>query len=198
MLRVERLEVYGLQPVSLEVESGECIAVNGPSGSGKTLLLRAIADLDPVAGSVFLRQRERATMPAPEWRSHVRYAAAEPGWWEDTPRAHFSAVDGLDDKAAALGLGVGKLDQPLAELSTGERQRLALLRALENGPDILLLDEPTGSLDAGSTRQVEKLLKSLLKAGASIILVSHDPKQAARLACRQFAIRNGRLVRDRR
>ena len=84
-------------------------------------------------------------------------------------------------------------DMPLSRLSTGERQRLALVRAVETSPDVLLLDEPTGPLDTNSTKRVEELLKQQLKAGRAIVLVSHDPKQVSRLADRRATIRDGRL-----
>jgi len=197
MLRIENLEVFGLQPVSLDVRRGKCLAVQGPSGSGKTLLLRAIADLDPAAGRVFLQDRERSSMSGPQWRRHVRYSAAEPGWWRDTVRSHFAETDALEKQAKALGLASGKLDQPITELSTGERQRFALLRAVADGPDVLLLDEPTGALDPKATRQVETLVKRLLRSGVTVLLVSHDPAQVNRLAGRTCTIRGGRLTGGR-
>lgn len=197
MLRIENLEVFGLRPVSLDVARGECLAVQGPSGSGKTLLLRAIADLDPVPGRIFLQDRERSSMTGPQWRCRVRYSAAEPGWWMDTVRAHFAEGYALEKKARELGLASGKLDQPVTELSTGERQRLALLRAIVDGPDVLLLDEPTGALDPKATRKVETLVKGLLRSGTTVLLVSHDPAQVKRLAGRTCTIRGGRLTGGR-
>lgn len=87
VLRVEHLQAGTLPPLTFEVAAGECLAIEGPSGAGKTLLLRAIADLDPAPGQVFLNGAERNEMPGYEWRRHVRYCAAEPAWWTDTPRA---------------------------------------------------------------------------------------------------------------
>ena len=78
MLRVEHLQAGTLPPLTFEVGAGECLAVEGPSGAGKTRLLRAIADLDSAPGQVFLNGAERNEMPAPRWRRHVRYCAAEP------------------------------------------------------------------------------------------------------------------------
>ncbi|MEW5962448.1 MAG: ATP-binding cassette domain-containing protein, partial [Pseudomonadota bacterium] len=86
MLRVEHLRIGGLPPLSFSVQSGECLAVEGPSGSGKTRLLRAIADLDPADGHILLDGLAREEAPATEWRRLVRYAAAEPAWWTETPR----------------------------------------------------------------------------------------------------------------
>lgn len=198
MLKVEGLKVHGLEPVSFEVAPGECLALQGPSGCGKTVLLRAIADLDPAGGRVFLDGAERGAMPGPAWRARVRYAAAEPGWWEETPRAHFRDPDAAGERLGALGLESGMIDRPLAQLSTGERQRLALARALEGAPEALLLDEPTGALDAKATKRAEKLLKEELASGRAVILVSHDPEQVSRLAARRATIRNGRLRMGRK
>lgn len=193
MLKLERLEVFGLEPVSLEVGKGECLAIEGPSGSGKTLLLRAIADLDLTSGDVSLDGTDRFAMSGPEWRRRVRYAAAEPGWWGVAPREHFHDLSSAEALVRQLGLEPAILDRPVTELSTGERQRLALARAIEDSPVILLLDEPTGALDAKATARVEKLLKRELKAGHAIVLVSHAAEQVKRLATRRMVIRNHRL-----
>lgn len=197
MLKVEKLEVYGLSPVSLDLAKGQCIAIQGPSGSGKTLLLRAIADLDPAAGDVFVGDTACRSITGPEWRRRVRYSASEPGWWAETARAHFADTPELDKCVKSLGLSPSQLDQSISQLSTGERQRLALIRATIDRPDVLLLDEPTGALDAKATAQAERLMKSLLKSGKSIILVSHDPAQVRRIAHKKLVIRAGKLVAGR-
>ena len=193
MLRIESLQVYGLEPVSFQLGGGECLAIQGPSGSGKTVLLRALADLDPANGQVFLDGAERGALSGPEWRKRVRYAAAEPGWWGETPREHFAHGEGLEKLITSLGLKSAQLDQSLSRLSTGERQRMALARAIFDEPSVLLLDEPTGALDAKATAQAERLLMRRLKAGHAVILVSHDPKQVKRLADRKLTIRDGKV-----
>lgn len=153
---------------------GECLAIEGPSGSGKTLVLRAIADLDAADGYVFLEGAERREMSAPDWRRQVRYCAAEPAWWAATPRPHFLADTNLDGLVASLGIAAACLDHPLDRLSTGERQRLALARAVIDRPKVLLLDEPTSALDGASSGLVEDLIRSRLEMGTIVILVSHD------------------------
>lgn len=198
MLRVENLEVYGLEPVSFHVARGECIAISGESGSGKTVLLRAIADLDWARGHVFVGGDERGTMSGPEWRRRVRYSAAEPGWWAETPREHFPQNLQVEGRVEELGLKRAQLDQNIARLSTGERQRMALIRAMIDEPDILLLDEPTGALDAKATKQAEALIKTFVTGGRSIILVSHDPAQVRRLAGRKLTIRDDKLTEGRK
>ena len=182
MLRIDYLQVPGLPPLSFEVAAHECLAVEGPSGSGKTRLLRAIADLDAADGYVTLEGVERRELPGPEWRRRVRYASAEPAWWGQTAREHFAATAKLERLLSALGLGPALLDRPISELSTGERQRLGLIRAIADEPRVLLLDEPTSALDAQAAALAEELIKFQLLAGRIVVLVSHDAQQIARLA----------------
>jgi ABC-type iron transport system FetAB ATPase subunit len=182
LLRVDYLAVPGLPNLSFEVAAGECLAVEGPSGSGKTRILRAIADLDPAGGYVLLEGVERREMTGPQWRRHVRFAAAEPAWWAPTPRQHFPASARIERLLSALALDTNLLDRPLAELSTGERQRLALVRALADEPRVLLLDEPTSALDATGRALVEELIRFQLLAERIVLLVSHDAAQVERLA----------------
>lgn len=184
MLRVERLQVAGLPPLSFEVADGECLAVEGASGAGKTLLLRALADLDAATGDVVVDGEERREMPAHEWRRRVRYCAAEPAWWTDTPRACFPTPlpPRVDRLMQSLDLEASMLDRPVSVLSTGERQRLALVRALLDEPKVLLLDEPTGALDPQSSALVEELIRFQMLSGHCVVLVSHDRAQVERLA----------------
>lgn len=192
VLRVESLRRAGLGPISLAVGDGECLAVTGPSGAGKSLLLRAIADLDPSDGAVFANVGARARMPAPAWRRAVACVPAEPGWWGDVVRDHFDPPLPAD-LVQAMGLGREVFDAPVARLSTGERQRLAIARCLARSPEVLLLDEPTAALDERSKLEVEAVLKARLDAGASLLLVTHDPAQATRLAARSVRLNAGRL-----
>ncbi len=185
MLLVDNLRPAGRAAISFEVLAGTCMAVVGASGSGKTLLLRAIADLDPAEGDISFDGQARSDLPAPSWRRIVRYVAAEPGWWADTPREHFADAEFPPDVLGhleLLGLQRRHLDQPIAQLSTGERLRLALIRALADNPPVLLLDEPTAALDANASEQVETLICNLLTEGRIIVLVSHDEGQIGRLA----------------
>ena len=182
MLFVRDLTRPGLGPVSFDLPDGEILAVRGPSGAGKSLLLRALADLDPNDGEVALDERSRAAMPAPQWRRLVCYVAAEPGWWAETPAAHFDDWEAAVPLVERLLLPAGIGARPIALLSTGERQRLALLRALRLSPRVLLLDEPTGPLDAAATAAVEALVGELLADGTSALWVTHDGRQAERIA----------------
>ncbi len=186
MLRVEHLRIGSLPSLSFAVADGECLAVEGPSGSGKTRILRAIADLDPNDGSFFLDGHERREVPATEWRKNVRFAAAEPGWWADTPRQTLPASEFADARAhrllTAVGLDTDVLDRQVSRLSTGERQRLALVRAMFDEPRVLLLDEPTAALDPAAAYLVEALIRAQLEAGRSVLIASHDAALIDRLA----------------
>lgn len=195
-LTVRGLRRPGLEPVTFAVAAGECLALSGPSGAGKTLLLRAIADLDPNTGQVRIGPWARDAMAAPAWRRQVIYVAAESGWWADAVGAHF------DDRAAAaelldaVALPRDALDWPVAHLSTGERQRLALVRALALDPRALLLDEPTSGVDPEATSRVEDLLRRALGRGMVMLLVTHDREQARRMADRHATLSRGRLSAD--
>jgi ABC-type proline/glycine betaine transport system ATPase subunit len=182
VLRIDYLSLPGLPALSFEIEARQCLAIEGPSGCGKTRLLRAIADLDPAAGYVFLEGVERREVPGPEWRRRVRYAAAEPAWWRPTAREHVPATGKLDRLLSALALDGALLDRPIGELSAGERQRLGLLRAIADEPEVLLLDEPTSALDPQMVALAEELIKFQMLAGRTLVLVSRDAAQIARLA----------------
>jgi putative ABC transport system ATP-binding protein len=191
LLSVNGLRTSVLKPSSFSLSPGECIVVQGPSGSGKTLLLRAIADLDPNEGQVCLGGQERAQMSGPEWRRLVGYLPAEPGWWADAVGDHFADWTAALPVAKALGFSADPKDWPVARLSTGERLRLALVRTLLVEPKVLLLDEPTAALDPGSVRAVESLIAGRVKAGLSVIWVTHDEEQARRMAKRRLFVSGG-------
>jgi putative ABC transport system ATP-binding protein len=194
-LLVKQLRSKLAGPFELCLGRGACAAITGPSGSGKSLFLRMIADLDPNEGEIWLNGRERASMPAPEWRKQATYVSAESGWWADTVIAHFPANTKSETAALSARLGVRAelLDAPVAQLSTGEKQRLSLVRALLPNPPVLLLDEPTGPLDPESVAEVEALLQERMSGGTSILLVTHDPRQAERLGVQRYRMMAGHL-----
>lgn len=183
-------------PLSLTVEAGACAAISGPSGAGKSLLLRMIADLDPNEGTVHLGDLDRASTTAPAWRRHTIHLAAEPGWWAERVDAHFEPARQAAALAltARLGLPSDIMAREIRTLSTGERQRLALVRALSRGPRCLLLDEPTSALDPDAVANVEALLRETMAEGMVLVLVSHDASQAERLGTSQHTLVAGRWI----
>ena len=191
LLQVRDLRTKILKPASFGLAAGECSAVKGPSGAGKTLLLRAIADLDPNQGVVSLEGRDRSTIPGPEWRRLVGYVPAEPGWWAETVGEHLGDWTASAAVLTNLGFPDKTKSWPIARLSTGERLRLALVRALIMRPKVLLLDEPTAGLDAASVAAVEAQIATRIRAGLAVLWVTHDPAQAGRIARRQLAVEAG-------
>jgi ABC-type iron transport system FetAB ATPase subunit len=186
-------------PFDLVLGAGQCTVLTGPSGVGKSLLLRMLADLDPCQGEVSLDGRARGGMSGPAWRRLVTYVAAEPGWWADLVRDHFAGLAAARALLPAFGLAERLLDQPVAQLSTGERQRMALVRAIARGPRFLLLDEPTSALDADTTLQVEAALARLKQQGLGLLVVTHHEAQAQRLQDRRLLLtRDGLRETDTR
>jgi ABC-type multidrug transport system ATPase subunit len=197
MLIVNGLRTRAGGPTNFVLHGGEVVAVRGPSGSGKSLMLRAVADLDPAGGEVTLDGVPRSQIAAPEWRRRVAFVPAESGWWDDRVGAHFSTGEGAGEGAAlieALGIDPAALGWEVRRLSTGERHRLAIARALALKPKVWLLDEPTAALDAEAADLVEAVIRQGRDRGAAILLVTHDGGQAARLADRVLVMDGGRLT----
>lgn len=195
-LRIEDLHARGVHASRLQIDGGDCVALYGESGSGKSLLLRAIADLDESSGGVWLDDRPRGGFSGPGWRSRVMYLAAESHWWGERVREH--APDWRPTDLDALGFEADVLDYPVQRLSSGERQRLALARALAHAPAVLLLDEPSANLDVPNTERLERLVADWRAgSGGSVLWVSHDPRQRTRVASRQYEMLAGELSEGR-
>ena len=193
MLQVRDLRTSILKPASFSLSAGQALTVRGPSGAGKTLLLRAVADLDPNEGLVTLDGRDRSTIAGPQWRRLVGYLPAEPGWWADTVGEHFGEWTAALAFVNDLGFPEAAQAWPITRLSTGERLRLALVRALMVRPRVLLLDEPTAALDAASMTAVESLIKTRMQAGMAVLWVTHDAEQARRVAHRLLVVEAGQV-----
>ncbi len=193
MLTLRQLETDLIGPITVSIEAGECVTVVGASGTGKSLLLRAIVDLDPNRGCVSLGSQDRSSVSADQWRRLVALVPAESGWWADRVGDHFE-----DETKAAVLLSAlampDALDWEVSRLSTGERHRLAICRALHVQPKALLLDEPTAALDDAATERVEMLLTQQLSLGIPILMVTHDPRQAKRLGNRTLVMQDKTLV----
>lgn len=192
MLKIQNIHRPDLlAPCSLEVHGGKCAVIMGASGSGKTLLLRAIVDLDPHQGTASLDGHDRNNFSAPKWRQKIAYLPAEAGWWLETVSPHFEDLEAAKSLATRLNLTSDIFDASIRNLSTGERQRLALIRSLLLEPKVLLLDEPTSGLDPSSVASVEALLLERMKIGIAILMTSHDPRQAERLGAVTLTMHKG-------
>lgn len=202
-----------LDQVSLEVARGESLAIVGPSGSGKSTLLQIIGTLDrPTSGSVALDGQDLSGLDdlkiaAARNRQigfvfQAHYLLPQCTVWENVlvPTLACSDAglrDGAGERAERLlkrvGLGERKSHRP-SELSGGERQRVAVVRALINKPQLLLADEPTGSLDHASAQELGQLLLELNREeGVTLIVVTHARDLAGRMG-RVLELKDGRLA----
>ncbi|WP_457577973.1 ABC transporter ATP-binding protein [Desulfomarina sp.] len=198
ILRVEAIRFLDNGPYSFEIRGGECVGLSGPSGIGKTQLLRAMTDLMEHEGRVLLDDVPAEAVSAPAWRSMVTMIPAESAWWYELVGDHFPEEMGRD-AAEVLLAGVGfepdVFNWQTNRLSTGEKQRLALLRGICNGPGVLLLDEPCSALDSNHTILVEEFILGYQKEhGTAIFWVSHDPEQLRRVASRFFVMEKKNLL----
>lgn len=194
-LLLESVRYLDRGPIDLKLDPGESVAISGPSGAGKSLLLRAVADLIPWEGRIYLDGEECSDVMAPLWRRRVGLLLAESQWWDDTVGEHLG--EGADAMLAPLGFDPEVRDWEIRRLSTGEKQRLALVRLLANGPAALLLDEPTASLDRVNVEIAESIISRYCREhGAPALWVSHDAEQARRLCTRGYRFNNGRLEQE--
>jgi len=182
-LIIDDLAIRGLGPVRLTVPAGTCVGISGPSGIGKSSLLRAVADMEPHEGRVRLGATARDSLAASEWRRRVGLLPSESAWWADDVAAHFLAPETVCPQV--LGLREEVLTWPVKRLSSGERQRLSLLRLLDREPLALLLDEPTANLDEESIRLVESLILGYARERqAPVLWVGHARAQLKRVSGR--------------
>jgi len=195
-LRIEILRNNWAGPFSMSIDWGQCLAVSGASGSGKSVFLRMLADMDAADGAVLLGDVDRRAMSAPQWRQKVMLVPAQAGWWAPTVAEHFHDKNktAAVEQAHQLRLPDDIFGRQILRLSTGERQRLALIRALVTRPSVLLLDEPTSSLDQESVDAVELHLAAELERGLILVLVTHDPAQAGRMGNQAMHIKDGKVV----
>jgi len=193
VLKIISLNIVFLKLQDFDLHDGEAVAVTGASGAGKSLILRGIADLIPNEGEMSLEGLNRAGMSGPDWRRLVTYVAATPGWWAERVGDHFSDLACAKELAVEFLLPEDIFASPVAQLSTGEQQRLVLIRALVQYPKVLLLDEPTSGLDGEATARVEERLHKFLQDGGSVLFITHDDEQVRRLAQRSLHIVDGQI-----
>ena len=207
-----------LNDISLEIPNGEIISLVGSSGSGKSLLLRALALLDPISAGTFIWkdtpvvEQGIVTNPhfIPMFRSQVMYHHQMPVLKEGTVRESFVEPYRLKshkDKTFSLSWVIDALEQlgrprtflekDQQDLSGGERQIVSLIRTLQMRPELLLLDEPTASLDARTSLSIEEWIafwqRKQQKNAPSILWVTHDRNQAERVSHRMLEMKAGRL-----
>lgn len=191
--------------VSLAVAETEVLAVVGPSGAGKSSFLRLLDRLDePAEGTVLLDGTDYRELPPQEVRRRVGFVPQDPALRDGTvaenvtvgPRLRGESVaDGTVDRVLSRLDLEGYAGRSVASLSGGEAQRVAIVRTVLNDPEVLLLDEPTASLDATAEASVEALLTDLVADSAlTCVLVTHDHDQARRLADRVAVFEDGRVT----
>ncbi len=196
-LKVETLRFLGNGPYSFTLSPGHCLGLTGESGIGKSQLLRAIVDLIPHQGKLFYNGKSSEHWPGPDWRKMICMVPSESFWWFDRVAEHFPCSftnAPLSGWLKQFGFSTDVANWQVSRLSTGERQRLALLRSLITRPPILLLDEPSSGLDSHFVSRVEELVGKIVRQGASVLWVSHDLEQLARVAHASFVLKKKEML----
>ncbi len=199
-------DIHALRDVDITFHRGEVVGLVGGNGAGKTTLLRLLCGLyQPTSGDVCLLDEVGGRMPVTRLRSHLGVVPESSGLyhrfsaWENI-RYH-ARLHGIPDDvswtrterfAKALDL-LNDLHRPTRGFSRGMRQKTALIRALAHGPDVLLLDEPTGGLDVTSARMVRTVVRRLGDEGGTVIYSTHHLAEAERVCDRIVIIHNGTL-----
>ena len=211
-LTVRFSTVTALTDVNLAVRAGEVVTLAGENGAGKTTLIRAVAgDVAPASGSIRVGGRPVAPVPAAAAKLGVRIV------WQDLAlaenldvasnvmlgnekRRHMFSDVALHDEAgrlfAKLGIPLRDTTLPIRALSGGQRQMVAVARAMAHNPRLLLLDEPTSSLGMQEAALVERLITRLREQGTTILLSCHDTGLMFRLSDRIVVLRHGRVVTE--
>ncbi|MGB7346282.1 MAG: ATP-binding cassette domain-containing protein [Pirellulaceae bacterium] len=196
-----------LDQLNLTIAAGDRLGIAGASGSGKTTLMRAIAALDPVEGGT-LKFQGNLVGDLPAFRRQVIYLHQRPAMMAGTVRDNLqlpfslaSSQGSFDELRVVkwlepLGKSAALLEQAVDTLSGGEQQIVALLRAIQLDPVVLLLDEPTASLDRETVANFERLVDSWFgeKSVRALVWISHDDQQRERMTNRVWEIAEGRIV----
>ena len=210
--KLEDIEVVALQGLDLEVERGELMGIIGPSGSGKSTLMSVLGGLDtPSAGRAWVSGIDLVALND---RQRLRYRRRDVGFvWQNTARNLIPYLTAVENVELAM-MVAGRFDRPRAQellsvvglshrtqhrpqaMSTGEQQRVAVAIALANRPQVLLADEPTGSLDDENAARLLALFDTVRRElGVTVVIVTHDTNVAGSLD-RYVAIRDGKTAAE--
>ena len=210
LLRFEAisLEVHGhqiLRDISFSVDAGESITIIGPSGSGKSTILKLASSLiSPTGGTISFHGKPIESYVLTEYRQRVAYCFQQPYLFGQTVRGNLSfpfAIRGcsVDERRIKelfdlFHINLQLLEKPNTELSGGEMQRICLIRSLLFAPEVLLLDEVTSALDVENTEWVEQGLMQLHKEGLTLLEVTHNLEQSARMGQRRITVKEGYIA----
>lgn len=197
-----------LSKINFVISEGERVAIFGPSGAGKSTLIRLLNRLDePSSGKIYIHGQDYREIPPQQLRRKLGLVMQQPYLFPGTVADNLRfgpASQGktlAEDEIQNLLEGVdlaGFADRDVSKLSGGEAQRVSLARTLANRPEVLLLDEPTSSLDEAARIEVEETILSVLNSQeVTCILVTHDREQVQRMANRVILLKSGELVEDK-
>jgi ABC-type lipoprotein export system ATPase subunit len=202
-------QIKVLEEVFLNVKKGEFVSIIGPSGSGKSTLLNIIGLMDSIfSGNVLICGRDISFMSEDE-KSEFRIKKIGFVFQFDSLLGEFNVLENVDMPARIMNKSSLKVSMELLkkfsleklsykmpnEISGGEKQRVAILRALRNSPEILIADEPTGNLDKNNANLVLSDLARLHKSGLSIIMVTHNEELASKYCDSIYRIESSKLIR---
>ncbi|UCE13010.1 MAG: phosphate ABC transporter ATP-binding protein [Candidatus Heimdallarchaeota archaeon] len=194
-----------LTDINIRIERSGITGIVGPSGSGKSTLLRLLNKLvSPSEGRILLEGQDYNTIPVRELRKRIGLVQQRPYLFPGTVRYNLQygpkiwevthSEETLVDLLTRVALQKEFLDRDVDGLSGGEQQRVSLARSLANKPSVLLLDEPTSSLDIVSEEIIENTVKDLARDGTKIIIVTHSLEQTRRLTDHLLFLKEGRLI----
>jgi ABC-type proline/glycine betaine transport system ATPase subunit len=193
-----------LDDIHMSVNEGEVFVILGPTGSGKSTLLRMLNRLDvPDSGTVLLDGKNTEDWDVLDLRKRIGMVFQVPALFDGTVEEDIllgrklrgeTGQSMAAELASRVGLSAEFLHRSTKELSAGEKQKVAIARALANEPEILLMDEPSSAQDPSSKMNLEAIIREVTKAGLTVVMVTHDVQQAKRLANRVLLLIDGKGV----
>jgi putative ABC transport system ATP-binding protein len=208
----DEVETHALSDIQLEIRQGEYVAIEGPSGCGKTTLLSLLGLLDTPTAGEYVLAGEPVSDLTPSQRTRIRNREIGFIFQSFNLIGDLSVYENVELPLTYRGMSIAerrkrvtealdrvgmshRMQHYPAQLSGGQQQRVAVARAVAGDPLILLADEPTGNLDSTNGESVMELLGELHRSGATICMVTHDPRYAAH-ADRSVQLFDGRVVGD--